>query len=210
MAQRRTAALANSDPEYLQRRADLVKAAAAIFRSKGFRGTRLKDVAEAIGLDRATVYYYISGKDELFQIIIAEGVQHMVDEAEKLVTLDDTADRRIGLLIDTMMRGYEEHYPFLYVYVQEDMAKLSDAGAWSKQMKVLGRRFDKAVRSIVEQGIAEGSIAAKPDEAALVANAVIGMCNWTHRWFKPKSPGDAAAIASVFSKLVLKGLTPRR
>jgi TetR/AcrR family transcriptional regulator, cholesterol catabolism regulator len=209
IAQRRALARANNDADYLQRRAELRDAAAGIFRTKGFSATKLQDVAAAVGLDRATIYYYVSGKDELFQDVVAGAVRDNLKMVEDLRAESRPAHEKISRLVVGLLNAYEEHYPYLYVYVQEDMVHLKGDAAWGQEMQSLGRRFDRAVREIVQQGLDEKTIAAAGGDARLIANAIIGMCNWTHRWFHPKSKGDAATVSKVFSEILLSGLTPR-
>jgi len=45
-----------------------------VFRRKGFRAAKLQDIAAEIGLDRASVYYYVSGKEELYKDVVADAV----------------------------------------------------------------------------------------------------------------------------------------
>jgi len=209
MAQRRAAALANRDPEYLTRRAELIDAAARVFRTKGYSAAKLQDIAAAVGLDRATIYYYVSGKEELFQVVVAEAVRQNVHTVEKLRADKRPADQKLRALIEALMLAYERHYPYLYVYVQENMGHMTGTGPWQREMLALGRRFDRAIRAIVEDGIEQKTIMAQSDDARVIANAIVGMCNWTHRWFHPKAEGDARSVAEVFSNLILDGLRPK-
>ena len=66
IGRRRAAALAEGSAAYAERRAEIIAAAAKVFREKGYRGTSLADVAESLDTDRASLYYYIGSKEELF------------------------------------------------------------------------------------------------------------------------------------------------
>ena len=91
IAQRRALAREAGDTDYQQRRAELVAAAARVFRRKGFRAAKLQDIAAEVGIDRASVYYYVSGKDELFQDVVLEAVRDNVAMAERLAGADGGA-----------------------------------------------------------------------------------------------------------------------
>jgi AcrR family transcriptional regulator len=206
MAQRRAMAREAGDSEYRRRRAELVEAAASVFKRKGFRAANLNDIAGEVGMDRASLYYYASGKDELFREVVLVAVRENVAMAERVRDGAGGADAKIGDFIGRLMLSYERHYPYLFVYVQENMAHIDREGAWGQDMIVLGKRFDSAVRDIVQQGLDEGSLRAGEGDARLIANAIIGMCNWSHRWFHPTGRNDAKAIGGIFSELVLRGL----
>ena len=205
IATRRALARANGDPEYLQRREELIEAAARVFRRKGFTTSKLLDIAEEMGIDRASLYYYTSGKEELFEDVVAEAVRENVLAVEALRTEDRPADRKLATFVERLMESYERHYPYLYVYVQENMAHMSDDSEWNREMASLGRRFDDAVRGIIQQGLDEGVFVSGAD-ARVLANGIIGMCNWSYRWFHPKKGVDAKAIGYEFSAMILNGL----
>jgi TetR/AcrR family transcriptional regulator, cholesterol catabolism regulator len=57
------------------------------------------------------------------------------------------------------MASYSAHYPYLFVYIQEDLSKVADhQSAWARQMTVINKRYDDAVIGIVESGFEEGPI----------------------------------------------------
>jgi AcrR family transcriptional regulator len=209
IAQRRALARKNPDLEYGTRRAALREAAARVFRRKGFSAAKLQDIAAEVGMDRATIYYYVSGKDELFQDVVAGASLESVLMVEALRSADGTANEKLAILIEELLGAYERHYPYLYVYVQENMSQMTGESAWSREMLGLTKRFDGAVRDIVHQGLQEGSIISSTRDDRLIANAIIGMCNWSYRWFHPKGEGDAKRVADIFIGLVLNGLNPR-
>jgi TetR/AcrR family transcriptional regulator, cholesterol catabolism regulator len=206
IAQRRALARKNDDPEYRLRRADLVKAAAAVFRRKGFSAAKLQDIAAEIGLDRASVYYYVSNKEELYKDVVSEAVLENVIMVEKLRTEDQPANQKLSTFIERVMGSYERHYPYLYVYVQEDMAHIDEDRAWNREMRLLGRRFNDAVRDIIQKGLDDGSLRFPVRDARLIANGVIGMLNWSHRWFQPDGQWTAKMVGETFSTMILRGL----
>ena len=50
---------------YDARRDAILRAAAAIFRERGFAGTGMRDIAVAADLSPANLYHYFKGKDEI-------------------------------------------------------------------------------------------------------------------------------------------------
>jgi len=206
IAQRRALARATDDPDYRVRRAELIKTAAIVFRRKGYSAAKLQDIAAEVGLDRASVYYYVSGKEELYKEVVAEAVRDNVTMVEDLRSQKTSTPLKLTAFVEGLMASYERHYPYLYVYVQEDMAHMDGNSAWTREMRNLSRRFDEAVREIIQKGLDDGSLAAPIKDARLLANAVIGMCNWSHRWFQPGGPSSAADVGRAFSALLLQGL----
>ena len=106
------------------------------------------------------------------------------------------------------MATYSARYPYLYVYIQEDLSKVGDGrSAWARQMRVISKRYEDAVIGIVESGFQDGSI--RPaGSARVIAYGIIGMVNWTHRWYRDGASGmpSAAEIGRTFTEMVLTGL----
>ncbi len=207
IAQRRALARITDEPEYRIRREELIKAAARVFSKKGLRAAKLDDIAREFGKDRASLYYYTSGKEELFQEVVAEAVLSNVEMVETLYAEEMPSAAKLRSLIVRLMGSYEIHYPYLFVYVQEPMLHLDETTEWKRKMTALQRRFDEGVRAIVRQGIDDGSLDIAGDSVRLVANAIIGMCSWSHRWFKPGKTVSGSDIGRVFANIVLNGVT---
>jgi AcrR family transcriptional regulator len=201
IGRRRAAALAEGGAAYTERRAEIVAAAAQVFREKGFTATSLADIAESLGTDRATLYYYIGSKDELFHEIVR-------DAAEAIRDSTDSATAKLTRLITSLMSSYATHYPYLFVYIQEDLSKVSGGrSSWSREMRAINKRYDDAVIAIVKSGIEDGTLRTSTS-ARVIANGIIGMVNWTHRWYRngdASMPG-ADEIGSAYAQMILNGL----
>ena len=209
IGRRRAAALAEGSSAYAERRAEIIATAAKVFREKGFRGTSLADVAESLGTDRASLYYYIGSKQELFHEIVRDAAEGNAAQAESIRDGAGTAADKLGRLICALMSSYAAHYPYLFVYIQEDLSKVADRKSpWARQMAVINKRYDDAVIGIVESGFEDGSI--RPvAPARVIAYGIIGMVNWTHRWYREGARGMSAAaeIGQSFAEIVLNGLS---
>lgn len=207
IARRREAARDEGGAEYRARRDELVRVAADVFQEKGYEASTLNDIAGRMGADRASLYYYVGSKEELFQEVVQGVLDANLKEARRIKRDPDLKPaEKLARLIDTMMLSYEANYPFTYVYIQEDMSRVaSDKSDWARTMTSRTRSFEKIFKGFIEEGIANrefrGDLA--PDVAA---NGLYGMLNWTHRWFRPGRGADAAQIASTFASLALDGL----
>jgi AcrR family transcriptional regulator len=207
LATRRDAASAESRPEYLQKRAELLSAAARIFRAKGYRAASVAEIARAAKVDRASLYYYTSGKRELFNAVVYGAVRENVEFAESVVHSTADPAAKLRRIIIGLMRSYNAHYPHLFVYVQEDMARLADKrDPHDREMRNLGKRYEKAIVNVIEDGLSRGSFHSSAPPS-VVALAILGMVNWTHRWYRPSGPVSAEDIGEAFASLTLDGLT---
>lgn len=209
IGKRRAAAKAKpvSSDTYQRRREEIAIAAARVFNEKGYQGTTISAVAEELKIDRASIYYYISSKDELFDEVIREASIENVAIAQRIQQSHALPPEKLQELIRGLMASYEATYPLLFIYIREDLNHVSDKrGGWAQQMKKINRQYDDAVTSIIEEGYADGSFK-NIGPARLVAYGILGMLNWTNRWYKPgKKKAPAEQIAEMFANLVTSGL----
>lgn len=208
IAKRRAAAKADASEHYQGRRKDIVHAAAEVFRAKGVAKTSIDDIARVAGVDRATLYYYVGSKDELFREVVLDAVVSNIELSEKIAKGDDPPEKKLEQLVAGVLASYAQFYPHIFVYLREDPETLPPPSKGGADIVDLQRRFDRALTSIVREGIDSGAFRADIPPR-LAAYGVIGMLNWTHRWFKPDGPVDADDIAKAFSTLTVEGLRNR-
>jgi AcrR family transcriptional regulator len=207
IARRREAARTEGNPVYLQRRKELVDAAALVFKAKGLQGANLGDIAAAAGADRASLYYYVASKEELFHEVVREAVEANVVAGRAVRDGAGTAPEKLRTLLVALMQSYADHYPILYVFIQENLTHVPDEHAgWARDMRRLNKEYEQIVIDLVQAGYDEGTM--RPGAPAwVVAYGVLGMVAWTNRWFNPdESSQTAAQIGASFADTLLQGL----
>jgi AcrR family transcriptional regulator len=207
IARRRAAALGDGRGDYVERRREIVAAASQVFKERGFGGTTLKHVAEALDIDRASLYYYVGSKDELFHEIVTEAASNNVAAAAAIRDSSDPAPEKLRRVVEGLMLSYAASYPALYVLIQENLNHVAPKHSeWAAQMRETNREYMSILIEIIQAGQDDGSLQATTP-AWLVAYGVMGMVGWTNRWFNPnESPLTADEIGSAFSDILLGGL----
>ena len=154
--------------------------------------------AEELGIDRASLYYYISSKEELFDEILREVIEKNFAIASRIQASTAKPKEKLREVIKALMQSYGDNYPLLYIYVRENLSQVSDRRtAWSNQMRKLNRQTEDAIIAIVEEGFADGSLR-RVGTAKIVTYGILGVLGWTNRWFKPeRSELSAAEIGEV-------------
>jgi AcrR family transcriptional regulator len=206
IAERRSAALADGGADYSSRRAELIRVAANVFREKGYAAATLNDVAAVLGTDRASLYYYVGSKEELFQECITAVVTDNIAKADALSAMAMSPRDRLFHLIELLITSQVEHYPYMYVYMQEDMRRVvSEDAAWATEMVEATHRIEGYFISAIKDGIADGSF--RNDlSTTLMANSLFGMTQWTHRWFVPGEKYTAEDLIHTFATIFFAGI----
>ena len=204
---RRSVAKVDSSASYQARRREIADAAVRVFDRLGFNGASISAVAAELNIDRASLYYYISSKDELFDEVVRAVIERNAALATRVQDSGMSPRDKLHELIVGLMVSYGEHYPLIYIYIRENLSHVSDKrSAWSNEMRALNRRMEDAIIGMIEDGYADGSFR-DIGSSRVVAYGILGMLGWTHRWFKPgKSSVDAAEIGRTYAAMALGGL----
>jgi len=210
ISRRRRAALEDGSSDYKAKRDELIHVAANLFREKGYKATTLNDIAKMAGLERATAYYYVGSKEVLLREAIQGALDTNISELHRILGEESLSSmQKLQSLIERLMISYEETYPYMYVYIQEQMHTIADEKTpWARKMVWQTREFENAFRALISEGIASGDL--RDDlSVGLAENAIFGMLNWTHRWYKPGGKLTARQVAEGFCEIFFNGVRPR-
>jgi AcrR family transcriptional regulator len=206
IGKRRSTARKEARTSYENRKAEICEAAVRVFHQLGYQGASLSAVAAAVGVDRATIYYYFSSKDDMFDEIVRSVLEENDGLARRIVASPISPSRKMRELIMAFMASYIDNYPLLHIYVREDLKQVGGKRSdWSDHMRQLNRSIQQCFVDIVEQGYADGSFR-RMGSALTVTYGILGMLNWSHRWFKPNTAAGPEEIGKTFAELVLGGL----
>jgi len=181
----------------------LLKAAAYCFNQKGYSGTSLKDVAKLLGLTDPALYYYVRSKEELVYLCYVRAA----DVGREAMELG-IAEGRTGF---EQVRRYLHYHVEFMVGERGPIAIMSEIPSLKPKHREdvlrLSRTHSKRFESLLETGIADGSIA--PCNVRMTGNAIMGSINWIPKWYH----GDAAMaekIVAEFPAILSRGLEKRQ
>lgn len=207
IGQRRATALSEGNTDYTAKRYELVRIAAEVFREKGYAAATLNDIARRFGTDRASLYYYFSSKQDLFQACITGITVENLRRARIIVNEVEPPADRLRDLISMLIRSQVEHYPYMYLYMQEDMGRVGTKDEpWAHEMVEITREIERLFFDAIDAGKVAGDFRSDLS-TTLVANSIFGMTQWTHRWFVPtQSRYTADDLAFTFAEVLLRGI----
>lgn len=190
----------------MARRARLIETAALVFQEKGYAASTLHDIAERFGTDRASLYYYVGSKDELLNECIAQVLDANLAKGEAIKAGPGSPRSKLTALITLTLRSFEEHYPYAFVYMQENMNHVASRDStWAADLAGKTRAYERLVQGFLMDGISDGSIRSDLP-VGLVANGLYGMMNWSHRWFTPGGNWIAQELAETFLAVFFEGV----
>jgi TetR/AcrR family transcriptional regulator, cholesterol catabolism regulator len=181
---------------------EIITVAARLFKEKGYRATTLEDIAVAVGMLKGSLYYYIRSKEELLYLVVRDPIRQAYSKLEEIVNTEAPVRTKIAQAIANHMTLFHQHYPHIAVYLHDYhhlMEKLQD------NVIETPRHYQRLWAALLQQGIDAGELRCDLD-VKVAGYAILGMCNWVYRWYKPTGRLPAEEVAAVFTKLVLEGL----
>ncbi len=179
----------------------MLRAAAHCFNEKGFSGTSLKDVAARLGLTDAALYYYVRNKEELVYLCYVRAADIGREAMHSAI-----ADGGNGM--DKVVRYLRNHVDAM-VGDRGPIAIMSEIPSLEPEHRdevlELSRKHGAAFEALLEEGIADGSIA--DCDVRMTGNAIMGSINWIPKWYH----GDTAMAEQVvieFPRILSAGLAP--
>src|ERR1700741_1975073 len=181
------------------RRTELTRAAARLFAEPGYHGTSVGDLAEALGVQKGSLYAHIESKADLLWEVAREG-------AEAFHTaLDDVPDdgpvvERIRAELRAPLRVVAEQLDVATVFVREWRYL---EGERRERFVAERRRYEERFRALFREGRETGELRTDLDDgtAALLALSAV---NWAYTWLHPGA--DTDALADRFTALLVDGM----
>lgn len=184
--------------------AEIIQAAAQVFAEKGFYGATMQDIADSLGMNKSSLYYYVKGKEDLVKGLVEEVLQDILAEARSVVETGHTPLEKMQRIIEAHLRHFLAHRSAFAVFLHED-PKLLDRFSQADVQRVM-RDYDDLLIGLVKEGQSQGVF--RPDlNPKLCVLGIFGMCNYTSKWYDPQGSLSSAEVARVFAEIALKGIS---
>jgi AcrR family transcriptional regulator len=185
---------------------EVLDRAVSLFAERGFAGTSLKDVADAVGLSRPAIYYYFPSKEALLEELLAGvtlSAARIFDEIEPRTDL--TPLERIREAARSLILWVTERRLHFKMIDRSENELPPSIMARHREAK---RRVLAGLARLIEEAIAAGE--ARSIDSRVTAFAIIGMCNWTAWWFLPGGGLTATEIADRIADLAVHAVRRSR
>jgi AcrR family transcriptional regulator len=168
---------------------------------RGFVGTTVEDVTDQLDLTKAAFYYYVQNKEELLFQISTQTLALADASISAIERSSGAPDRKLGQMVDSFVRLVAERPAFFTVYFQE---KGHLGASHHRTVTRIERKIATALERVLRAGMASGAF--RTGDPAVAAFAVLGMCFWLYKWFRPDGRASVDGVSAAFQALVLGGI----
>jgi AcrR family transcriptional regulator len=176
----------------------LLDTAAELFRRRGYANATTRELADELGIRKASLYHHINNKEELLEAVCLESLRRlMVDVTALLETEPDPLRPLILTHLAVALRDRNLHATMLL-----------DSGALTRERRarVIEKRaeYEQLVRAVLADDQRAGRLRTDMDPKILTL-ALLSLLNWTVFWFNPDREWSAEELAERFTELYLHG-----
>ncbi len=183
-------------------REGILEAAARIFSEKGFDATSMQDIAEAVHLQKASLYHHFSSKQEILAGILDRALDLLNTKLEEVLAQSLSPDEQLRKAMICYLQTIAENQNLSAVLLLElrSLDPQLKAKHASRREKFEGLWKDLIIRGR-QQGVFQEI------DPSLTGRAILGVMNWTVTWFRKDGAKTAEEIANLYADLLLNGLS---
>ena len=171
---------------------------------RGFHQTSLDDVAARLGVSKPTIYHYLGNKDQVLLECVTIGLAQLLTAADSARQVPGTGADRLTSFLRRYAEVNMDDFGRCVIRTSEE-ALAPDS---RRQFRALKRKIDEALRELIKEGMADGSVA--PGDPRMLGFALAGALNWPARWHDPAGTQSTEALADQLVAWLAQGFIPRK
>lgn len=187
------------------RRAELLRAAARLFREKGYAATTIRDIAAAVGMRAGSPFYHFKSKQDLLKAVMEEGLATALESLSLAVSGRHEPLQAFRALVRAHLQiVVEQRVDFIPVLLHEWRA-LSEEGR--AEVVAIKDRYEAVWQDVLTDLKRQGLLGG---DDKLTRLFMLGALNWVAQWYRPDGELDLDEIAGRAVDFLLRGSAPRR
>ena len=179
----------------------IIEKAARLFREKGFGAASMRDLAETVGVEAASLYNHIQSKSEILQAICFKVANEFISHLEKIEMSGEPTLKKMETIIRLHIRMMLEQYEFVYISDHE-WRHLPEP--YLSNFLNQRRSYRKRLGDIIEEGIHKNEM--KDIEPSVAVLTILSAISGIESWQRSRKSINAETLESNMVKYLIVGL----
>ena len=179
----------------------ILESAAQVIRQKGFHGASMADIADAVQLQKASLYHHFSSKQDILLELLNMALEMVTERMLLVMAQNMPADEKLRLAMRTYLKTLSEQGDLVSVMLLEHRSL--DPEYRSRHIPHRDR-FEQMWRDLIQQGVETGIFVC--DDIPLTVRGLMGVMNWTITWYRPGGQLSIDEISDNFASMFMNGL----
>jgi AcrR family transcriptional regulator len=179
----------------------IMQKAATMFRQRGFAATSMRDLAETVGIEAASLYNHIRSKNEILEAICFDVANIYNAKMDEIESSTIPSIKKIEQLLRFQINQMVENYEMVYVSDRE-WKHLSEP--YLSNFQAQRRNYRKRFAGIIEQGMKKNEIRSidAPTAVLIMLHAISGI----ESWHRSKKKINAKELEDNMLTIMIDGL----
>jgi AcrR family transcriptional regulator len=177
----------------------IIDTALHLFEKYGYHGVTVDRIVTESDTSKGGFYHNFKSKDELLYHIHDVFITYVLNKAQEAYENYTTPTERLYAIIQSFVKVFHLYKPHITVFYQESTYLKPE---YSEKINRKRDEFKQVIFRVIREGIEAGEF--RPElSVEITGMSIIGMVNWTYKWYNPEGPLSIEQIAKYFADFIL-------
>ncbi|MCG1028391.1 TetR family transcriptional regulator [Virgibacillus halodenitrificans] len=180
-------------------RQKIIQSALLLFEKQGYHGVTVNQIVEDVGTSKGGFYHHFKSKDELLYVIHDTFISYALEKATKANDMHDSPTKKLQAIIHDFVKVFDIYKPHISVFYQENIYL-------NEEYEILIKKKRDQFKNIIMKALYEGKEQGefRSDlQVDITGMAILGMVNWTYKWYHQGGFRTIDDISNIFVDLIL-------
>jgi len=179
----------------------IIEKASKLFREKGFGAASMRDLAEHVGVEAASLYNHIQSKSEILQAICFRVANEFMTNLEAVEASHQSTLKKMETIIRVHIRMMLDQYEFVYI-ADHEWRHLPEP--YLSNFLNQRRNYRKRLGDLIEDGISKGEL--KVIESYTAVLVILSAISGIDSWQRSRKSTSAEALEANMVRFLIEGL----
>lgn len=190
---------------FANRKEQIVHVAAELFSKKGYSATSMRDIAEHMEMEAASLYNHISSKEDILHTICFSIADRFINAINEVNDIYFNGEEKLRMAVKNHVRILTENLAESHVFLREWRHLGNDNLAAFISLR---DRYEKEIEAMLQTGIEE-NVFQEVDKKFAALN-ILSSVNWIVEWYRPDGKMNSEEIADKLCDFMLTGLKKKQ
>ncbi len=192
----------NETSSSLSRKEQVIRRAAELFKEKGYAAASMRDLAQMLGIEAASLYSHIKSKEEILRTLCFDMA------AEFRVSLD-AVEKQSGTASEKLKNGITGHIQVMARDLTASAVFMNEhrhlSEPFLREFLFLRINYINRFKKIIEEGVASGEFKDSIDKKLSVMT-LFSSLNWMPMWYDPDGKIEPETLGDQLADMLINGL----
>lgn len=183
------------------RKRQIIAEAVHLFYEVGYEGASLRDLANRVGINKATIYHYFESKEQILFHIVRDVGEELLGGVREAFDRGGPPAQALEAMVRFQIVYVENHLEEIKVLVEEKKSLRTE-------LHESTRTNEREILELYKRALARCAAAGilRPFHLTTAAFGILGQINWLYHWYRPEGPLTVRELADQVVTFLLRGL----